>query len=105
MSPIGHRSSQIHVSIKNCLSRKRRNDLESRTRFNFLDHPDRVPQIVFICLRRGVDLSVIVSQTDRRPLQIIWKPGFKAKSPGVSLIRKANVNIVVRFYFGSKSRC
>ena len=60
---------------------------------------------VSICLRRGVDLSVIVSQTDRRPLQIIWKPGFKAKSTGVSLIRKANVNIVVRFYFGLKSRC
>ena len=45
MSPIGHRSSQTHVSIKNCLSRKRRNGQESRTRFHFPDHPDRVPQI------------------------------------------------------------
>ena len=37
MSPIGHRSSQTHVSIKNCLSRKRGNGRESRTncRFNF----------------------------------------------------------------------
>ena len=52
-----------------------------------------------------VDLSATVSQTDRRPLQIIWKPGFKAKCPGVSLIRKANVNIVVLFNFGLKSRC
>ena len=29
-----------------------------------------------ICLRRGADLSAIVSQTDCRSLPIIWKPGF-----------------------------
>ena len=45
VSPIGHRSSQTHVSIINCLSRKRRNGRESTTRFNFPDHPDRVTQI------------------------------------------------------------
>ena len=45
VSPKGYRSSQTHVSIKNCLSRKCRNGRESRTRFNFPDHPDRVPQI------------------------------------------------------------
>ena len=39
VSPIGHRSSQTHVSIENCFSRKRRNGRESRTRFNFYDHP------------------------------------------------------------------
>ena len=31
---------------------------------------------VSICLQRGADLSAIVSQTDRRPSQIIWKPGL-----------------------------
>ena len=46
-SPIAHRSSQTHVSIKNCLSRKRRNGRESRTRFNFPDDPDRVPEIAY----------------------------------------------------------
>ena len=45
VSPIGHRSYQTRVSIKNCLSQKRRNGQESGTRFNFPDHPDRVPQI------------------------------------------------------------
>ena len=59
VSPIGHRSSQTHVSTKNCLSRKRRNGRESRTRFNFPDYPDRV------------------LQTDRRSLQITWKPGCR----------------------------
>ena len=43
----------------------------------------RSPQMpgtnVFICLRRGADLSAIVSQTDRRPLQIIWKPGLRQR--------------------------
>ena len=43
VSPIGHRSYQTRVSIKNCRSQKRRsrNGQESRTRFNFPDHPDR----------------------------------------------------------------
>ena len=52
-------------------------------RFNVPDHPDRVPQIAVdawdrcsMCLRRGANLSAIVSQTDPRPLQIIWKPGL-----------------------------
>ena len=58
VSTKGHRSSQTHFSIKNCRSRKRRNGWESRTRFNFPDHPDRVPQMsgtdVSICLRRRV---------------------------------------------------
>ena len=81
MSPIGHRSSQTHVPINNCLSRKRRNGRESRTRFNFPDHPDRVPHIAADardkCFHMCADLSAIVSQTDRRPLQIIWKPGLR----------------------------
>ena len=63
VSLIGYRSSQTHVSIKNCLSRKRRNGRESRTRFNFPDHPDRVQTDVAICLRRSADLLAIVSQT------------------------------------------
>ena len=70
VSPIGHRSFQTHVAIKICLSRKRLNGRESRTRFNFPDHPDRVPQIAsdagdrcFLSLRRGADLSVIESHT------------------------------------------
>ena len=33
---------------------------------------------VSICLQRGADLSAIASQTDRRPLQIIWKPGLRS---------------------------
>ena len=41
VSPIEHRSSQTHVSIKNCLNRKRRNGRKSRTRFNFPDHRSR----------------------------------------------------------------
>ena len=45
VSPIEHRSSQTRVSIKNCLSGKRRNGRESRPRFNYPDHPDHVPQI------------------------------------------------------------
>ena len=45
MSPIGQRSYQTRVSIKNFLSQKRRNGQESRTRFNVPDQPDRVPQI------------------------------------------------------------
>ena len=45
VSPIGHRSSQTRVSINNCLSQKCRNGQESRTKFNFPDYPDRVPQI------------------------------------------------------------
>ena len=37
----------------------------------------QTPETIFsICLRRGADLLTIVSPTDRRPLQIIWKPGF-----------------------------
>ena len=68
VSPIGHRSSQTHVSIKNCLSRKSRDGRESRTRFNFPDHPDWVPQIAADagdrCFHMYVsDLWVIVSQT------------------------------------------
>ena len=59
MLPIGHTSSQTHVSIKNCLSRKHRNGRHSRTRFNFADHPDRVSQTpgtdVSMCLRRVAD--------------------------------------------------
>ena len=46
VSPIEHRSSETHVSIKNCLSWKPHNGRESRTRFNFPNNPDRVPQIV-----------------------------------------------------------
>ena len=47
MPPKGHRSSQTRVSIKNFLSRKRRNGRESRTtRFNFPDQPDRVCDVV-----------------------------------------------------------
>ena len=45
VSPIEHRSYQTCVSIENCLSQKRRNGQESRTRFNFPVHPDRMPQI------------------------------------------------------------
>ena len=45
MSPIGQRSDQRRVYIKNFLSQKRRNGQESRTRFNVPDHPDRAPQI------------------------------------------------------------
>ena len=64
MSPIGHRSSQIHFSIKNCLSQKRRNGLESRTRFNFPDHPDRVPQNA----ADAGDRCFHMSATWRRPI-------------------------------------
>ena len=64
MSPIGHRSSQTHLSIKNCLSRKRRNGQESRTRFNFPDHPDRVPQIA----SDAGDKCFHMSATWRRPI-------------------------------------
>ena len=91
VSPIRHRSSQTSVSIKNCLSQKCRNGQENRTKFNRPCDADRrrSPQIASdaggkcfhmsaTCPRRGADLSAIVFQSDRRPLQIIWKPGFTA---------------------------
>ena len=84
VSPIGHRSSQIRVFIKNCLSQKCRNDQESRTKRNRpcaadrLRRRDKCFHMSTTCPRRGADLSAIVFQTDRRPLQIIWKPGFTA---------------------------
>ena len=53
MPPIGQR----HVSIKNCLSRNRRNGRESKTRFNFPDHRDRVPQIAADAGDRGFRMS------------------------------------------------
>ena len=60
VSPIGRRSSQTHFPIKNCLSRKRRNGWESRTRLNFPDHRRRRGQMFpYVCNR---------AQTDRRPI-------------------------------------
>ena len=90
MLPIGHRSSQSHVSIENCLTRKRRNGRESRTRFNFPDHPDRVLQIAadagdtfpFVC-----DVAETYRRSYRRPLQIIWKPRTDEQS--ISEYRKS----------------
>ena len=79
LSPIGHRSSQTHVSIKNCLSWKRRNCLSRKPRngrevevdstLNFpIIQTDDVPQTpgadVSKCLQRDADLSTIVLQTD-----------------------------------------
>ena len=66
--PIGHKSYQTHVSIKNCLSRRRRNGRVSITRFNFSDHPYRLPQTpatrVFMCLR----LAQAYQRSCRRPI-------------------------------------
>ena len=64
VSPIGHRSSQTHFFIKKFLSRERRNGRESRTTFNFPDHPDRVPQIAADAGDRCFHMSV----TWRRPI-------------------------------------
>ena len=84
VSPIGHRSSQIGIFIKNCLSQKCRNGQESRTKRNRpcaadrLRRRDKCFHMSATCPRRGADLSAIVFQIDRRPLQIIWKPSFTA---------------------------
>ena len=63
-SLIGHRSSQTHVPNKNCLRRQRRKGRESRTRFNFSDHPDRVPQMAEDAGNRCFHMSA----TWRRPI-------------------------------------
>ena len=76
VSPIGRRSSQTNVSIRNCLSQMCHNGRESKTRFYFPDRNDRVSQIAAdagdkcsIYLQRDADRSPIVSQTDHRPLR------------------------------------
>ena len=85
VSPIGHRSYQTHVSIKTVIAKSvvmvRKVELDSTfpiTQTLCRRSPQTPGSNVSICLRRGTDLSAIVSQTDRRPLQIIWKPGFTA---------------------------
>ena len=94
VSPIGHRLSQTHVSIKNCLSRKRRNGRESRTGFNF--HPDRLPQLAADAGDRCFHMSATwrrsVSQTDRRRLQIIWKPGLTRPTSLLSYFLLVNLS-------------
>ena len=63
VSPIGHRSSQTRVSIKNCLSQKCRNGQENRTKFNRPCAADRLR-------RRGQMFPYVcnVPATWRRPI-------------------------------------
>ena len=75
VSSIGHRSSQTPVSITNCLGRKCRNGRESRTRFNFSDRPDRVPQTAADAgdkLRRREGLYATVADHMETRLRAGW---------------------------------